>query len=798
MACAIKKIDANSTGLRYAEEDECIGVLPDVVDQIWYPAEPNSYSDFGGQLKLLSRRPINASRQNQKGVITDLDASGGYNTDLTGTNLQRLERSFFFADMREMYDSQSIDNERSFVTVVEDSDDTFRLSYGDDLGSPKILAQSLLLSAGFATAANNGLNVVNSITRAKATGTLTLTPGAIADDVVEIGGVYYQFAADPTTGTPNGSIGFPFLVDVGGTDTISLANLRKAINATGTPGTTYSEEITSAHPTVTATASNATTLSAEALSYGYAGNSITTSVTATGGSDGLAWGATTLTGGTAMIDVAANLTDETVADPRAVGTLTLTPGAIADDVVEIDGVFYQFAADPTTGTPDGSEALPYLVDVGVSDTVSLANLRKAINATGVPGVTYAAEITEAHASVEATASNATTLSARARDYGALGNNITTSVTIVGTDDGLAWGATTLTGGADSYARVQVVGYEFAVSTLDVSMSFTYPRLVRASGAVDFTTLGLVAGQFIYVGGDDATDMFVNDVNNGWARVRSVAASYIELDKTVSTMVAETGTSLTIRIFYSKVIKNETAESGLIVRHSFQFERDLAQHDTTIPGHQGEYLVGAVANEHTLSVKQADKVNADLTFIATDNEQRTQEQALKSQQPGAQAIALASEDAFNTSTHVQRLRMTVLESGNANPTPLWGFCKEFTITLKNNNKPSKAVGRIGAFEVTAGQFDIGGKITAYFSDVAAVSAVRANGDVSFDVVFARDNYGMAYDLPLIALGDGRLNVEQDSEVELPLDMQAAEDRTFHHTLLKTYWGYLPDVAMIPPE
>ena len=101
----VKKQDSNSTGLRYCQEAS-LGVLPATADQVWYPAEPNSYSDFGGQIKTVARNPINASRQNQKGVTVDLDASGGWNSDLTKTNLLRLLRGFMFADMREPFDTQ--------------------------------------------------------------------------------------------------------------------------------------------------------------------------------------------------------------------------------------------------------------------------------------------------------------------------------------------------------------------------------------------------------------------------------------------------------------------------------------------------------------------------------------------------------------------------------------------------------------------------------------------------------------------------------------------------------------------
>lgn len=504
------KIDSNVTGGRYAEEAsiKVLGGSP-----VWYPLEPNSYSDFGGELALVARNPINPSRQRKKGVITDLDASGGLSQDLTQTNMTRLLQGFCFADIRAKLDTAPMNAAATLLTGVTASTKT----YAAAAGLAAFLASDLVFASGFGQAGNNGLKTVASST----TGTVVVVETAVDE------------ASPPT-----------------------LARLRK------------------------------------------------------------------------------------------------------------------------------------------------------------------------------------------------------------------------------------VGYVFASGVATIDVSGSYPRLLRSSGAKDFTTFGLIPGEWVFVGGDLTANKFATAANNGFARVRSVGVTFIEFDKTSATMVADAGTGKTIHLFYGNLIKNED-DPALIKRRTYQFERTLGN-DTA--GVMSEYLTGTILNELAVQIKMADKITVDLGMIACDNEQRNGTLGVKA----GDRPSIEEAPCFNTSSDFSRIKLHVIEAGETNPDPLFAYMTELTLTINNNASPNKAVSVLGAFDVTVGTFTVAGSITAYFANIEAVQAVRNNSDVGLDFAVVKDNAGLVFDVPLIALGDGRLNVEQDQPITLPLSLEAAEGE-YGHTLLINEFPYLPDAA-----
>ncbi len=520
----VNKVDSNITGLRYCEETVTLGVLPAAANQRWIELESNSYSDFGGQLTTLARNPINPSRQRKKGVVTNVEASGGFNTDLTQENLQDLLQGFMFATLR-----RKVESGQGTVGAVTSVSSTQYVTTGANFTNFRV--GDLIFGVGFASAANNGLKVV--------------------------------------------------------------------------------------------TASTATTVSAAGL----------------------------------VVDAA-----------------------------------------PAAGS-----------------------------------------------------------------------------------------------------GIRVVGFEFGSGEVNIDVSGSLPRLVRASGTKDFTQFGLIPGELIFIGGDATVNAFNTATNNGLCRVRSVGTTFIEFDKTSGAMSAETGTGKQIRLFFGRVLRNETGT--LIRRRSYNLERTLGFSEDTLPNNeQAEYIEGAVPSELTANIGTADKVNLDLSFLATRSTLLNENDGgvtLKSKVAGTTRVPVREADAFNTSSDISRIRLATVVPGNPFPSPLFAYATEVTLTINNNLNPNGAVGVLGAFDISAGTFEVGGNITAYFNTTASVLAVRNNADITLDVFIVKSNAGVAIDVPLITLGEGRPNVEQDQAITLPFSQEAATgakiDPNLNHTLLWVFFDFLPNRA-----
>ncbi len=345
------------------------------------------------------------------------------------------------------------------------------------------------------------------------------------------------------------------------------------------------------------------------------------------------------------------------------------------------------------------------------------------------------------------------------------------------------------------ALVVKVGVQTAAGDIDVDASGAFPALT--STTLDFTTQGFTPGEYIWIGGDDALSFFPgNAVNNCCARIRTIAANRLTLDKcSKGAMVTEAQAGSTIQLFYGRVLKNELGT--LIVRPTYQLERQLNASDDALPAQiQSEYFTGGVFAQGTINYNQADKVTLDAKFVAADQEVRTGATGLKT----GTRPAIESADAQNTTSDLKRVKLALVTAGDEAPTPLVSFIESASVDVNNMVEPLKALTVLGAFEMSSGDFAVSGSLNCFFASVSVLEAVRDNLDCTLDLMVWKNNAGWVFDLPLITLSDGSVQVAKDKAIMIPLNFDAASgesiDTALDYTAAYTFFDYLPNLAETP--
>lgn len=346
--------------------------------------------------------------------------------------------------------------------------------------------------------------------------------------------------------------------------------------------------------------------------------------------------------------------------------------------------------------------------------------------------------------------------------------------------------TALTDEVTTVGNLEVVGHQFPAGDASLTLNGGVARLTSA--AFNMTTFGLIPGEWVFVG-DDAVGTHFDATPGFYARIGAITEDYLEFDKTTRTIADDAGAGKTIRLFFGYLVKNED-DPELIVKFTHVVERTLGRDAN---GLQSEALHGFVLNEMTWNSPLSDKVNIDVSGVATSGEKRKGDVGPLSRLNGSSIVKAEGDELFNTSSNVFRLRLSILEQNTLNPTPLFARVTEWNASINNNVTVNKAQGTLGGFDTTAGQFDFDGEFTAYFTTIEATEAIEDNADVTFDAIYSKANAAVIMDVPLIALGGGRLNIEMDAPIMLPLTIEGAES-PFGHTALINWLPYVPNVGI----
>ncbi len=151
--------------------------------------EPNAITEFGATITTVARSPISKGRQLRKGLVTDLDSTAAFDSDLTGSSFKAFNESFIFSTSV----NADLDFNPSAVTATGYTVPALTAAQAGKLlftaGGPI----SLIFSRAFSTAVNNGLKAltVNPATSATELAVAGLTIEAVppTNAETEIGGI---------------------------------------------------------------------------------------------------------------------------------------------------------------------------------------------------------------------------------------------------------------------------------------------------------------------------------------------------------------------------------------------------------------------------------------------------------------------------------------------------------------------------------------------------------------------------------------------------------------------------------
>lgn len=369
------------------------------------------------------------------------------------------------------------------------------------------------------------------------------------------------------------------------------------------------------------------------------------------------------------------------------------------------------------------------------------------------------------------------------------NNGIHVVTAVGPTSVTCGGSNLVTETPPAAAKLSKVGYQFAAGTLSVTNSGSaFPTLNRASGAVDFSALGLRAGHWIRIGGDtsgSSGNRFTNAANNGEARVYAVATNSITLDQTRATMVTEAAGTLAIQIFMGDVIENADAAED-VERRTFHVLQTLGEDDD---GEQGQFLTFATPNRMNLTVAGEDFAAVEFQYIAAGHDTYTGAEG----PPAGDRVEFESERAFNTVSNLKSLRLVPQSTTDANPTTLSAYLTEFNFGVDNGAKARKALGNLQAIDVGLGDLVLTGGGKVYFDSVDIIGQVTSAASLHLHAFFVQSNKGILFDIPEVTIGCEAPALEQNEAIELPVDIKAAEHDTLGITISITRFKYLPSAA-----
>ena len=321
------------------------------------------------------------------------------------------------------------------------------------------------------------------------------------------------------------------------------------------------------------------------------------------------------------------------------------------------------------------------------------------------------------------------------------------------------------------------------------------------------------GEIIFIGADKVADNFTKSsgpVNVGFGRVGSVSAGKIVLDWTtfdpedVPSNSASVEVYIPTRSFYDRSVYNQ------IRRTTFHLERLLGYHDEEhldspeYPTPQSEVVKGCYANQLDITIPDAELVTVSASFMGRGYEER-EGNADNIPTSGAKAKPPVSytgttdnarpidvSEAYNSTWDMVHNSLYLHQPGSTNRAKLFAYGIDGSISINNNLGTKKGYGVFGPIVVTSGDFEVQISLNVLFTDVTVNRTIARGDSVGLFFVLARENAGLAIDLPNLTIASGALTVATGEPIMIALTNEASRSR-FGHAAMISFFNYLPAIS-----
>lgn len=342
------------------------------------------------------------------------------------------------------------------------------------------------------------------------------------------------------------------------------------------------------------------------------------------------------------------------------------------------------------------------------------------------------------------------------------------------------------------ATLQVAGVRVLDDAdLTLTISGSTATLVSALAISDWSSLGLMAGMYIHIGGVDTDGTVINGLGTGgtesygYARIVSISGATLNLDKLDANLTPGAGpyvgpASASQDVLFGRFVRNvevtDDSDDTRFLEQSWQFEGsypNLGSGGAT----EYEYAVGNYVNEFSLNTPLTDKATVSFGFIGTNSDDIT-----ATRKSGAStAVSPLRTTAFSSSIDLVSITTDLVSSVSE-------VCfKNLTFTCLNNISPEKCLGTLGATFVNYGLFEFNIEGQMLFTNKAIVNAIKNNTTVTFAAILRNEDGAIAIDIPEMTVGGGGR--------EFPVDQSVLVNVTGNSFTSSTY-GFDAGVTIFP--